>query len=58
MMTTIANVWTVKKTAHAKETFGTLGVEPAGGSPVELKAFIAAEVAKWAPIVKAANIEF
>ena len=46
------------QTAHAKETFGVLGVEPAGGSPEELKAFIAAEVAKWAPIVKAANIEF
>jgi tripartite-type tricarboxylate transporter receptor subunit TctC len=46
------------QTAHAKETFGVLGVEPAGGSPEELKAFIAAEVAKWAPVVKAANIEF
>jgi tripartite-type tricarboxylate transporter receptor subunit TctC len=46
------------QTAQAKETFGSLGIEPAGGSPEELKVFIAAEVAKWAPIVKAANIEF
>jgi tripartite-type tricarboxylate transporter receptor subunit TctC len=46
------------QTAHAKETFGPLGIEPAGGSPEELKDFIAAEIAKWAPIVKAANLEF
>ena len=29
---------------------------PAGGTPAETKAFIAAEVRKWAPIIKAANI--
>jgi tripartite-type tricarboxylate transporter receptor subunit TctC len=43
---------------RSKETFGPLGIEPTGGSPEELKDFIAAEIAKWAPIVKAANIEF
>jgi tripartite-type tricarboxylate transporter receptor subunit TctC len=30
---------------------------PAGGTPAETKAFIAAEVRKWAPIIKAANIK-
>jgi tripartite-type tricarboxylate transporter receptor subunit TctC len=43
---------------HAKETFESLGIVPAGGTPEDLKAFIAAEVEKWAPIVKAANITF
>lgn len=43
---------------HAKETFESLGIAPAGGTPEDLKAFIAAEVEKWAPIVKAANITF
>jgi hypothetical protein len=36
-----------RRRAHAKETFGPLGIEPAGGSPEELKDFIAAEIAKW-----------
>jgi tripartite-type tricarboxylate transporter receptor subunit TctC len=44
--------------AQAKEMFDGLGIVPAGGSPDDLKAFIAAEVEKWAPIVKAANITF
>ena len=43
---------------HAKETFESLGIATAGGTPEDLKAFIAAEVEKWAPIVKAANITF
>ena len=46
------------KTAKAQEFFETLGVESTGGTPAEAKAFIAAEIAKWAPIIKAANIEF
>ena len=46
------------KTEQAKEIFANLGIERAGGTAEELKAFIAAEVAKWGPIVKAANISF
>ncbi len=46
------------KTEQAKEIFASLGIERAGGTAEELKAFIAAEVAKWGPIVKAANISF
>ncbi|MGA7488833.1 MAG: tripartite tricarboxylate transporter substrate-binding protein, partial [Xanthobacteraceae bacterium] len=30
---------------------------PAGGTPEQAKAFIAAEVRKWGPIIKAANIQ-
>ena len=35
-----------------------IGVQPAGGTPAALEAHIAAEVAKWAPIIKAADIRF
>jgi tripartite-type tricarboxylate transporter receptor subunit TctC len=49
---------TFLKTPHAKDAFEKLGIEPAGGTPDELKAFIAAEIEKWRPIVKAAKIEF
>ena len=30
---------------------------PAGGTPEQAKAFIAAEIRKWGPIIKAANIQ-
>jgi tripartite-type tricarboxylate transporter receptor subunit TctC len=46
------------KTPQAEATFANLGIERAGGTAEELKAFITAEVAKWTPIVKAANISF
>ena len=46
------------KTPQAKETFETLGIEVAGGTPDNLEAFIAAEIEKWAPIIKGAKIEF
>jgi tripartite-type tricarboxylate transporter receptor subunit TctC len=46
------------KTARAREIFDNLGIEAAGGSPDDLKAFIASEIEKWAPIIKAANISF
>jgi tripartite-type tricarboxylate transporter receptor subunit TctC len=46
------------KTPQAEEVFANLGIERAGGTPEELKAFIDSEVAKWDPIVKAANISF
>lgn len=42
----------------AKTMLDTLGVEIAGGTPDDLKAFTAAEIAKWEPIVKKANIQF
>jgi tripartite-type tricarboxylate transporter receptor subunit TctC len=46
------------KTKAAAELFEKLGIQAAGGSPQELKAFIEAELEKWGPIIKAAKIEF
>lgn len=45
-------------TAPARELFDKLGVEAAGGSSEDLRAFVVKELDKWAPIVKAANITF
>lgn len=42
----------------AKALFTRLGVDAAGGTPADLKAFMAAETAKWAPVIKDAKIEF
>ena len=41
-----------------KALFGRLGLEVAGGSPADLKAFIAAEQAKWGPVIRDAKIQF
>ena len=46
------------KTKAAEELFERLGIEAAGGTPEELKAFVAAEMERWSPIIKAAKIEF
>ena len=46
------------KTKAATELFEKLGIQAAGGTAQELKAFIDAELEKWAPIIKAAKIEF
>jgi tripartite-type tricarboxylate transporter receptor subunit TctC len=42
----------------AKTFLDNLGVTTAGGTPDELKDFTASELAKWGPIIKAANITF
>jgi tripartite-type tricarboxylate transporter receptor subunit TctC len=46
------------KSDKAKDFLDTVGIQPAGGTPDDLKAFMASEVKKWAPIIKAANIKF
>ena len=46
------------RSAEAKQFLDKLGVTIAGGTPDQLKDFTAAELEKWAPIVKAANINF
>src|SRR3954454_6860710 len=46
------------KTKAATELFEKLGIQPNGGTPQELKAFIEAELERWGPIIKAAKIEF
>lgn len=42
----------------AKTALDALGVEIAGGTPDDLQAFTAAEIKKWSPIIKSANIQF
>jgi tripartite-type tricarboxylate transporter receptor subunit TctC len=42
------------KSEKAKSLFDDLGIQPAGGTPQDLQAFMAAEVQKWSPIIKAA----
>jgi tripartite-type tricarboxylate transporter receptor subunit TctC len=39
-----------------KQQLSTLVLQSAGGTPEDAKAFIAGEVAKWGPVIKAANI--
>ena len=39
-----------------RERLATEGVEPLGGTPDEFARLIAAEIRKWADVVKAANI--
>ena len=46
------------KSEKARTFFDNLGVEASGGTPADAKAFMASEVAKWAPIIKAAKISF
>jgi tripartite-type tricarboxylate transporter receptor subunit TctC len=41
---------------RGKQDLSKLDSLPAGGTPEATKAFIAAEVRKWGPIIKAANI--
>jgi tripartite-type tricarboxylate transporter receptor subunit TctC len=46
------------KTPEASQLFQNLGIQAAGGTPDQLKAFVDAELEKWGPIIKAANIQF
>lgn len=46
------------KTAKAQDLFEKIGVIIDGGTPAQLKAFIAREIEKWGPVVKTAKIEF
>jgi tripartite-type tricarboxylate transporter receptor subunit TctC len=51
-----ANAW-LKSDATVK-MFDSLGIEPSGGTPEELRGFIASEMTKWEPVVQAAGIKF
>jgi tripartite-type tricarboxylate transporter receptor subunit TctC len=46
------------KSDKAKSLFDDLGIQPAGGTPQDLREFMASEVQKWSPIIKAADIKF
>jgi tripartite-type tricarboxylate transporter receptor subunit TctC len=43
--------------ADVRERFTALGMEAIGGSPEEFGAFMRAETAKWAQVIKSANIK-
>jgi tripartite-type tricarboxylate transporter receptor subunit TctC len=44
------------KSEQGRNDLDTLDMQPAGGTPEDLRDFIAGEVAKWGPIIKAAGI--
>lgn len=50
----ITNAWL--KSPKGKAVLDTFVMQAAGGTPDDLKAYIASELAKWGPIIKAANI--
>ena len=43
--------------AETRERLLTQGFEPVGGTPAEFSAYIKAEIAKWAKVIKAAGIK-
>lgn len=45
------------QSADLRERLATLGLEPVGSTPEAAAAFIKAEIAKWAPVVKAAGMK-
>ncbi|MBK5958984.1 hypothetical protein CCR97_12305 [Rhodoplanes elegans] len=46
------------KTEKSAEVLANMSMQANGGTPEDLKAYIASEVAKWGPVIKAANIQF
>jgi tripartite-type tricarboxylate transporter receptor subunit TctC len=44
------------KSPKGEDVLARLGMQAVGGSPADLKAFIASELQKWGPVVKEANI--
>ena len=45
------------QSADMKDRLSALGLEPVGSSPDAAAAFIKAEIAKWAPVIKAAGMK-
>jgi tripartite-type tricarboxylate transporter receptor subunit TctC len=45
------------KSQTGQSQFEALDMQPVGGTPEEARTFIAGEVAKWGPVIKAAGIE-
>jgi tripartite-type tricarboxylate transporter receptor subunit TctC len=44
------------RSEKGRQRLDIIGMQPVGGTPDDLKAYIASELKKWGPIVKAANI--
>lgn len=51
-----AEVNAILQMGDVRERLDTLGAEPMGGTPADVAALIRADLAKWAEVVKAANI--
>src|SRR5262249_34305702 len=47
----------VIKTPQAREKLATQLMEPVGSSPAEFRAWIGAEIGRWAPVIKAAGVK-
>jgi tripartite-type tricarboxylate transporter receptor subunit TctC len=47
----------VVQTAEVKERFAQMGLDPVGGSSADLGRRVAADIAKWTAVAKAANIK-
>jgi tripartite-type tricarboxylate transporter receptor subunit TctC len=52
-----AEVAKILKQPDVQERLAKLGVEPSGMPPQQFAAFQASEIAKWAKVVKAANVK-
>jgi tripartite-type tricarboxylate transporter receptor subunit TctC len=48
------NAWL--QSPAGKETLVKFVMQGAGGTPADAKAYISSELAKWGPVIKAANI--
>ena len=46
----------VLREPEVRQRLESLGLEVVGSTPEEFAAFIKAEMAKWGPVIKAANI--
>ena len=51
-----ADIAAVLQTPEVKERYAVLGIDPVGNKPDEFAAQIRADLARWAPVVKQANI--
>jgi tripartite-type tricarboxylate transporter receptor subunit TctC len=51
-----AEITALLQTPEVRERFAVLGIEPVGNSPEEFGAQIRADLERWAPVVKQANI--
>ncbi len=47
----------VLRSDFVRERYATLGIEPVGNAPAEFGEQVKADLARWAPVVKAANVK-
>jgi tripartite-type tricarboxylate transporter receptor subunit TctC len=52
-----ADIAKILATEEIKAKFADLGAQPIGSTPAELAAFLRGEMAKWAEVVKVANVK-